>query len=172
MPASMRARAGAAEGRKRAEDGHKRKEEKREAKALLEKPTPSVEELAALRAMKPKKVNARDVERWFNEALLTMYGSAFITPRWGTKEWSLAKELLRDYGPDLVGKAVTYICEQWDDLVERSRGKLRGSPNIALLWGMRAMVFGELQDTRKRKSKRGKNSDEFNKDTKSPDVGW
>jgi len=169
-PAQSRASKAISESKKKTAEARAKKEKKRKEKASVKKPKPSEEDLAAAMDEPPKAPTANDVERWFNDALIKTNGPDFITPRWTGKEYKLAKVLLQDYGPDLVGKAVIYICEKWDDIVQKSRGRLMGKPSIDLLWAMRSQIFGEVQDTRKRR--RSKDSDEFNEDTKTPNVGW
>ena len=119
--------------------------------------------------LKQDKPNATQVEAWFKEGLRELYGPTFVVARWTVKEKSLAKRMLEDYGSDLVHKAIISYCQDWDQLVNRSRGRLNGTPTFGLFWAMRNEIFGSVQVGKRQVA--AKNSDEYTDDG-SPDAGW
>lgn len=130
----------------------------------------------------PKKVNSVDVEKWMRQGIYDLYGKRFIIPRWNVKQRTLAKKLLQIYGADLTEKAVKYYCDDWANLVQRSKGKIYGAPTINLLWGMRETIFAQVQNAELMNrqnstladEKQSKvNSDEYNAENdKSKGLGW
>ena len=125
---------------------------------------------------KPKPKNSTFVEAIFKEELLALYGAGYFVPRWTVKERTLAMRLLKDYGEELTEKAVRFFVKDWPNLVARSRGKVKGAPNVAFMWGARHMVFGEVQGGAINCAKADpkvdkKNSDEY-KESNDSDIGW
>jgi len=110
---------------------------------------------------------------WFKDALLRLNGKQFIISPWTVKQKKLAKDLLKIYGAPLVKKAVDWFCDNWGEIVDKSRGRLRGAPSIGLLWSMREMVFGEVQGAHngRRRPSGGRGFDEW-KDDGGNVVGW
>lgn len=176
-PESMRARAGADAGRKRASDGRKRKEEKRSKKARGRRP--GEEKAPRKRPKAPqKKPNSKDVEKWFREGIWSLFGRKFIVPAWPAScgQRALSLKLLENYGTDLTKRAVMLFCQTWDQRVRESGGRLSGAPTVNLLWAMRERVFAEVQ-TQDRKPEAdtrpgGRDSDEFREDDSGPGLGW
>ena len=123
-----------------------------------------------------RKPNSTDVHRWFKVALRKQFGKSFIVGAWNIKQKTLAKQLIDEYGPELMAIAVEYFVDNWDDIVDKSGGRLRGVPTVNLLWGMRDQIFGAVQTLGRRRSKppkaEKKNSDEFKGKDGKPVVGW
>jgi hypothetical protein len=142
-----------------------------EAKREERKVTQSVAQPLVLEptAPKPKAVTATQVEAWFKEGLCELYGPTFIVAKWTLKDKALGKRLLSEYGADLVQKAIKSYCQDWDQLVKRSRGRLNGTPTLGLFWAMRNEIFGSVQVGKRQVA--AKNSDEYTDDG-SPDAGW
>ena len=125
---------------------------------------------------KPKFKNSTWIKDLFDQALFKLYGDGFRTPYWGAKERSLAMRLIKQYVEELCEKAVAHFVASWPDYIANSRGKLRGMPNISLLWGMQSQVFGDIQGSAincKGESKLTKNlkSDEYS-DNNDSEAGW
>lgn len=116
-----------------------------------------------------KSVNASAVEDWFRYGLSALFGQTFIVPKWTVKQKTLAKWMLEQYGPELTQAGVVYFCDNWNNLVRSSRGRLSGAPTVNLLWAMRERIFADVQSGKKQVDPA--NKDEFRKDD-SPDSGW
>jgi len=177
LPESMRARAGAEAGRRRASEGRMRKEMKRQERAMSDggggvKP-PRVKPVAPVRGP-----NSKDVEQWFREGIWALFGRKFLLPAWPAScgQRSLSLKLLENYGPDLTKRTIMLFCQSWDRIVRESGGRLSGAPTVNLLWAMRERIFAEAQ-TQDRKpdaapKSRGRDSDEFREDDSGPSLGW
>ena len=123
---------------------------------------------------RPKRpANSTTVYGWLKGELKAKYGQGFIIPDWSVKQKTLAKKILNTYGEDLTKEAVEHFVSNWDGYVEGSRGRLKGVPNINLFYGMREMVFGEVQTKHIKKTKT-KDSDEHSDESaeNAPNVGW
>ena len=116
-----------------------------------------------------KSVTASAVEAWFKSGVSELFGPTFIVPKWTVKQKTLAKWLLEQYGPELTQAGVVYFCDNWNNLVKSSRGRLSGAPTVNLLWAMRERIFADVQSGKKQVDPA--NKDEFRKDD-SPDSGW
>jgi len=121
-----------------------------------------------------KPINSTDVERWLKAGVAQLYGKPINQGRWGAKERKLAKNLLADFGPEMVERAVAHFCAHWKTMVHNSRGQLDGMPTINLLWGMRARVFAEVQgiDNTPDRSARPEDSDEYRGGSGAKGIGW
>lgn len=95
--------------------------------------------------------NATTIRGWFLERLQQKYGAGYMAGSWTIPQRTLAKRLLKDYGEEMVARAVTYMFDEWEAMVRGSKGRLRGEPTINLLWGMREQIIGDIQrkDARK-----------------------
>ncbi len=123
---------------------------------------------------RPKRpANSTTVYGWLKGELKAKYGQGFIIPDWSIKQKTLAKKILNTYGEDLTKEAVEHFVLNWDGYVEGSRGRLKGVPNINLFYGMREMIFGEVQ-TKHIEKKKAKDSDEHSDESaeNAPSVGW
>jgi len=129
------------------------------------------EEVVFKRAKKKENrpKSATDVEIWFKLGITKLAGQEIIISEWSLKEKTLAKKLLNAYKPELVEKAVEYMCDNWEML---KRKGLYGVPNVSLLYGMRHTIFSAIQVESVVMNK--KDSDEFDgeKAKKAPRVGW
>lgn len=134
-----------------------------------------------------KVITSTDVENWFREGIEDNYGATITLPPenrwWRPKEKSLAKKLLEEYGPELVKKAVLYLCENWEKMVEGSGGKLQGMPTIEFLWGARARIVPDAERGREYKVSPAKpklsdnnvlrhDAAEYSKKSRRIGVGW
>lgn len=135
------------------------------------------EELVMTHPEPVKPINSGDVMRLFKEETKKLIESknlwTFKVPGWGPKQYAFASKLLDEFGPDLTLDAVRYFCQNWDSIVQKSRGRLDGVPTIALMYAMRERIFGAAQ-LEKEGVKFGskKESDEYKGDPKAPKIGW
>jgi hypothetical protein len=147
-----------------AREDSKKKRESRKAKPLALQNQSS--------EPRKRRINSTDVERWFLSGIRSLYGDKFIIPKWSVKQRTLAKKLIDIYGPELVEKAVRYLCGNWDSIVEKSRGSLSGAPTVNLLWGMKERVFADVQAPRKPGKGSRRDADEYSDEEDAPTVGW
>jgi hypothetical protein len=57
----------------------------------------------------------------------------------------LARKLLDAYDGELVRKAIFYMCDNWEEMVKSSAGRLSGMPTIELLWSIRDRIFPDAE---------------------------
>lgn len=148
------------------------KREERKVEPFSRRPPAPVLTLVPVEAEKvvrKRAVTASTVEDWFKGGLTVLFGPSFIVPKWTVKQKTLAKWLLDQYGAELTESGVSYFCENWQNFVKSSRGRLSGAPTVNLLWAMRERIFADVQSGNKQVDPA--NKDEFRKDD-SPDSGW
>lgn len=96
-----------------------------------------------------KKITCYTVRSWFREGIeKNINWKVTIPPNkdwWGGKQFSLAKRLLGLYDGELVNSAVKYLCENWEEMVGDSDGRLTGLPTIELLWSSRERIFPHVE---------------------------
>ncbi len=95
-------------------------------------------------------VNTNTVKEWFRVAIARNYPgmtNPFDGVEWNTygKEGAAAKRLLKKYDHSLLEKAVDYMCDNWDAIMERSNGVLSGLPGVVLLWSMRDWIIADAE---------------------------
>tara|TARA_Y100000310_G_C20606440_1_gene775725 strand:- start:453 stop:986 length:534 start_codon:yes stop_codon:yes gene_type:complete len=66
---------------------------------------------------------------------------------WGVKERTLAKKMILNYGRELTEEVIKTFVDSWPEMVNTSRGRLRGLPTINFLWSAQDRFFGEAQIT-------------------------
>lgn len=126
-----------------------------------------------------KVVNSNAVRDWFREGIDRNYGHK-VTNHFGGEGWKargkqgkLAKKLLEEHGPDMVKKAVDYLCDHWEVLRENSKGKLTGMPTVALLWAMKETVIADIELGRIPRRRPKKHMvGEYTGRGNMPKVGW
>ena len=119
-----------------------------------------------------KLPNSSDVWQWFYERLKKKCGDNYVVQAWTTPQKTLAKKLLNVYGEELVKKAVDYLFNVWDDMVQDSRGRLSGEPTVNFLWGARERVLADVQSGRKPERRRRREHGEYIGKTNTPGIGW
>lgn len=124
-----------------------RKDKKREARKRGDVPSFSlcVQAPDECGQTRPAVINSTTVSEWFKAGLKRLYGDDYEPSKgktwWTIAERALAQRMLKQYGPEVVEKAVAWFCDNWKQMVEEGRGRLRGTPNIRLMWGMRDWVI-------------------------------
>lgn len=90
-----------------------------------------------------------DVREWFREGIIKRLSWSVTLPAndkwWGGKQGLLSRKLLDAYDGELVKKAIFYLCDNWEDMVRDSGGRLSGLPTIELLWSIRDRIFPEAE---------------------------
>lgn len=121
-------------------------------------------------------LNSKTVEGWFNAALLKRQGDdEYIPVKWGRREQGMANTLLKEYGDELLHRAIDLFVAKWGEIVDYSHGRLSGEPTINLLYSkrMRAQIFGELQGNAKGRSrKRAQVGEHHGPRDKGRGIGW
>lgn len=130
-------------------------------------------------------LNSRQVQKWFREGITKRIRWSVTIPSndewWKGKQWSLAKKLLEAYEGELVKKAIFYLCDNWEEMVKGSDGRLTGLPTVEFLWSMRDRIFpdaerGKPYESPKRGSvrRRRRDPDEFveQDDDDIVGLGW
>jgi len=121
-------------------------------------------------------MNSKTVEGWFNKALIKRHGDDdYIPVRWGRREQGMANKLLKEYGDELLHRAIDLFVSKWSEIVDYSHGRLSGEPTINLLFSkhMRAQIFGELQGNAKvRSRKRAQIGEHHGPRDKGRGIGW
>ena len=119
----------------------------------------------------PKGATWEDVRDWFRIAVRKKFGQVAVG-RWKGHETQLAKDLLVDYGDELVEQAIAYVVQHWEELSVRLKLK-SAVPSIGMLWGYRDTIFGEVQVGKPIRYAR-KGTFEYNKESagESPSAGW
>jgi DNA-binding PadR family transcriptional regulator len=147
----------------------KKKEDTRQAAYILKSKTPKMEE-EKKEMSGVKKSRQVDFEEVFASKLLSF---GFERQAWGGKERGLIGRLIGIYGQELVGAAISWLFENWGELVANSRGKLRGAPSVAVLWSWREVAFAEVQNAQngRRRPSSGRWFDEW-QDDRGAVVGW
>jgi hypothetical protein len=153
---------------------------KRETKAATKAEVPNF--ALEIGQTKPKLVNSVQVEDWFREGLHLLYGGKLELPQrgkwWTAGERRNANILLKEYGAELVKKAVLHLCATWIQRVEASQGRLAGIPSLGYLFSskVRDHIFAEAQGLaavpKKTSRRKSKDTDEYRPPEKPIDVGW
>lgn len=115
-----------------------------------------------------KTVNSRTVEGWWQDAMKEKYGDTIMYGRWTVAQKTMAKRLLKEFGEELVKKAIDHFVIGWDSFT-RENTWVVGYPTINLLFSMRVQVMLDVQGAKSNKS--AKNKDEHDE---QPDdaLGW
>jgi hypothetical protein len=136
--------------------------------AAAEKARGRREAAAARRASSPApekqkrgEPTATDVEAWFREAIIGRFGDVSVG-RWAIRDKAHARDMLRDYGPELTERAVRFFAATYDG---------DGLPGIRLLYALRDKVFGQLQRGGAGDRKHADEYDHGGAD-KAPESGW
>lgn len=163
------------ERRKETNKVRKKNEEKRKNKKLDTKPVMMVDEKFCL-VNYERKITSTDVFYWFKEGI-RKYDIDKNTPiqEWTIHQKTLASELLKVYGPELMEKTVDYFCKNWDVIVERSNNRFDGRPTINLMWTLRERLFTNAnldKELKPLKKKEDRNKNEFKGKDGCPDIGW
>lgn len=152
----------------------KKNEEKRKKKKSDIKPVMMVDEKFCL-VNYERKITSTDVFYWFKEGI-RKYDIDKNTPiqEWTIHQKTLASELLKVYGPELMEKTVDYFCKNWDIIVERSNNRFDGRPTINLMWTLRERLFtnANLDKELKPLKKGNKKVDSEFRGYNGPKIGW
>lgn len=97
------------------------------------------------RQIPEKKVTWYNVKAWFKEGIEKRISWSVTPGEWGGKQSMLATKLLKAYDGELVKKAIFYLCDNWEEMVKHSNGKLTGLPTVELLWGGRERIFPHVE---------------------------
>ncbi len=118
------------------------------------------------------KINSKDVENWFRDAMNKKFGAGKTKMKWYPKEQKLALNLLDQYGPELVEKAVVYFVRNWDDISTRMNIE-SPTPTINILFGYRESIFGEILVGKRRPGvDRLRGEYDAESAARSPTIGW
>ena len=98
----------------------------------------------------PEQVlNSYHVQSWFREGITRRIRWSVTLPLnddwWRGKQRFLAKKLLAAFEGELVKKAIFYLCDNWEEMVKGSAGRLTGIPTIELLWASRDRIFADAE---------------------------
>ena len=87
---------------------------------------------------------AGDVERWFREAMVDLYGSEVKTKGFAVKDKKCATTLLNDYGPDLVKRGIRSMFGDWESFRERYKVNSK-MPTFGVFYGFSEGIINEIQ---------------------------
>lgn len=119
------------------------------------------------------KIDSKDVENWFRDAMSKKFGSGKTKVKWYPKERKLALNLLDQYGPELVEKTVVYFVKNWDDISTRKEIDAP-FPTINILHGYRDNIFGEVMIGKPKRRSVDRLRGEYDSESasRSPAHGW
>jgi hypothetical protein len=128
-------------------------------------------------------LNSIIVMGWFRKGIEEYVDDKIELP--GDDEWwtqhqqKLAKDLLGQYGPEAIQKAVEYLCMHWKTMSKMEGWN--GIPTVNILWGWREQIIhsaerGKSWEKKSGQKKKGKkklsaNSDEW-RDAPVVGIGW
>lgn len=133
----------------------------------------------------PRRVNWFDVQTWMREAMDRNNPDWLVVKKenwtergqtwWTWAEKNCAERLLEHYGADVVKNTIDWYCDNWQAMVDSSRGSLSGAPSIKLLFSSRDRMFADAKlgnTPGKRKKKHMVGEYDAKAADKMPKLGW